>query len=85
MKKPVIEDFVWQIGSDIRDFFHLLSKMDDKYFTDTEFSIPVMDIDISEKSVMGEVFERMEQYRPDRNWCFYKMAVTLSLDLCKFW
>lgn len=63
---------VWQIGSDIRDFFHLLSKMDDKYFTDTEFSIPVMDIDISEKSVMGEVFERMEQYRPDEIGVFTK-------------
>lgn len=57
---------VWQIGSDIRDLFHLLGKMDDKYFTDTEFSIPVVDIDICEKSAMGEVFERMEQYRPDQ-------------------
>lgn len=57
---------VWQIGSDVRDLFHLLGKMDDKYFTDTEFSIPVVDIDICEKSAMGEVFERMEQYRPDQ-------------------
>ena len=57
---------VWQIGSDIRDFFHLLGKMDDKYFTDTEFSIPVMDIDVNGKTVMREVFERMEQYRPDQ-------------------
>lgn len=56
---------VWQIGSDIRDLFHLLGKMDDKYFTDTEFSIPVMDIDVNGKTVMREVFERMEQYRPD--------------------
>lgn len=57
---------VWQIGSDIRDFFHLLGKMDDKYFTDTEFTIPVMDIDVNGKTVMREVFERMEQYRPDQ-------------------
>lgn len=57
---------VWQIGSDIRDLFHLLGKMDDKYFTDTEFSIPVMDIDVNGKTVMREVFERMEQYRPDQ-------------------
>lgn len=56
---------VWQIGSDIRDLFLLLGKMDDKYFTDTEFTIPVMDIDINGKTVMREVFERMEQYRPD--------------------
>lgn len=57
---------VWQIGSDIRNLFHLLGKMDDKYFTDTEFSIPVMDIDVNGKTVMREVFERMEQYRPDQ-------------------
>lgn len=57
---------VWQIGSDIRDLFHLLGKMDDKYFTDTEFTIPVMDIDVNGKTVMREVFERMEQYRPDQ-------------------
>lgn len=57
---------VWQIGSDIRDLFHLLGKMDDKYFTDTEFSIPVMDIDVNGKTVMRDVFERMEQYQPDQ-------------------
>lgn len=57
---------VWQIGSDIRDLFLLLGKMDDKYFTDTEFSIPVMDIDVNGKTVMRNVFERMEQYRPDQ-------------------
>lgn len=57
---------VWQIGSDIRDLFHLLGKMDDKYFTETEFTIPVMDIDVNGKTVMRDVFERMEQYRPDQ-------------------
>lgn len=57
---------VWQIGSDIRDLFYLLGKMDDKYFTDTEFTIPVMDIDVNGKTVMRNVFERMEQYRPDQ-------------------
>lgn len=57
---------VWQIGSDIRDLFHLLGKMDDKYFTDTEFTIPVMDINVNGKTVMRDVFERIEQYRPDQ-------------------
>lgn len=61
---------VWQIGSDIRDLFHLLGKMDDKYFTDTEFTIPVMDIDVNGKTVMRDVFERMEQYRPDQSGVF---------------
>lgn len=57
---------IWQIGSDIKDLFHLLGKMDDKYFSENEFSIPVIDIDLSEKSTMSEIFERMEQYRPDQ-------------------
>ena len=57
---------VWKIGDDIKDIFYLLNKMDDKYFTEEEFSIPVMDIDLSEKSEMRELFERMEQYRPDQ-------------------
>ena len=51
---------LWQIGDDIKDLFHLLNKMDDKYFTDEEFSIPVMDIDMSEGAGMRDVFERME-------------------------
>ena len=51
---------LWQIDDDIKDLFHLLNKMDDKYFTDEEFSIPVMDIDMSEGAAMRDVFERME-------------------------
>lgn len=47
MKKPVIEDLFGRLVL-ILEIFPSLSKMDDKYFTDTEFSIPVMDIDISE-------------------------------------
>lgn len=61
---------LWQIGNDIKDLFYLLGKMDDKYFTDEEFSIPVMEIDMSEKSVMRDVFERIERYRPAQNGIF---------------
>lgn len=56
---------MWQIGFDIRDIFHLLGKMDDKYFTDEKFSIPVMDIDLRKDTLMRNFFERIEQYRPD--------------------
>lgn len=56
---------IWQICDDIKDIFALLSKMDDKYFTDEEFSIPVIEIDQNEKSTMQELFERMDQYRAD--------------------
>lgn len=63
---------LWQIGSDIKDLFYLLGKMDDRYFTDEEFSIPAIDIDISEGAVMRNVFERMEQYSPDQIGIFTK-------------
>lgn len=63
---------VWQIGTDIVDIFHLLNKMDDKYFTGDRFSIPVDEIDLSEGSVMGDLFERIDQYRPDEFGIFTK-------------
>lgn len=63
---------LWQIGDDIKDLFNLLGKMDDRYFTDEEFSIPAIDIDKSEGTVMRDVFERMEQYRPDQIGIFKK-------------
>lgn len=57
---------LWQIGVDIKDLFYLLGKMDERYFSDEEFSIPAIEIDISEGAVMRDVFDRMEQYRPDQ-------------------
>lgn len=63
---------IWQIGSDIIDIFKELEKMDDKYFTDEEFSIPVMEIDLSTNSPMQQFFERIEQYRPDEVGVFTK-------------
>lgn len=56
---------VWQISSDIKEIHDLLMKMDEKYFSEDSFSIPVDDIDLSDGSVMQDLFERMEQYRPD--------------------
>lgn len=56
---------VWQIGSDINDIFDILEKMDAKYFTDDTFVIPVTEIDASRGKPMFDLFERMEQYRPD--------------------
>lgn len=61
---------VWQISSDIKDIHDLLMKMDEIYFTEDSFSIPVDDIDLSAGSVMQDLFERMEQYRPDEYGVF---------------
>jgi len=66
---------VWQECNDIIDLFHLLSRMDNKYFTDEEFLIPVTEIDSSEGSIMCDVFERMDQYRPDQVGVFTKQLL----------
>jgi hypothetical protein len=46
--------------------------MDEKYFTDEKFSIPVVEIDDAPGSPMAELFERMDQYRPDELGIFTK-------------
>ena len=56
---------MWQVGSEIRDLYYLLDQMDEKYFTDTEFSIPVLEISLAKNKPMSKFFERIEQYRPD--------------------
>lgn len=63
---------VWQIGSDITDIFGILNAMDDKYFTDEKFSIPVVEINDRHGEPMSELFERMDQYRPDKLGIFTK-------------
>lgn len=66
------EGFLWQIGNDIIDIYRALGELDDKYFTDETFSIPVDDIQIEEKgnNVMNRVFENIENYIPDQNNLF---------------
>lgn len=66
---------VWQAGSDVRDLYNILMKMNDRYFSDEEFSIPVMEIDLSDGSPMGELFERMGQFRPDEAEVFPQMIL----------
>ena len=56
---------LWQISRDIIDLYDILDKLDDKYFTDEIFSIPVVDIDTANGTPMSDLFERMDQYRAD--------------------
>jgi len=61
-----VKGLLWQIWTDIRDIAQLLTKYEDRYFTPTTFEIPVevlMDSAHAETSI--DLFERMEQYRPD--------------------
>ncbi len=61
---------VWQIGQDICRLFHVLNRIDDRYFTDEMFSIPVIEIDFGNYSPMGELYEIIDQYRPDEYGIF---------------
>lgn len=62
---------VWQITSDIKDLYEILNQFDDKYFTETEFTLPIIDMDFDSKSIT-DLFERMTAYRPDDFGIFTK-------------
>ncbi|MGN0493617.1 MAG: AAA family ATPase [Acutalibacteraceae bacterium] len=64
---------LWQIYGDIKDIGEILGKFDDKYFTNDTFTLPVEDMYIEEnRELVGDLFERMEQYRPDDSGIFTK-------------
>lgn len=62
----VPQGLLWHIWTDIRDIADFLHKLDNKYFSLTEFSMPVEDMILPEnKDIIADLFGRMEQYRPD--------------------
>lgn len=67
----VAQSLLWQIYGDIKDIGNLLSKLDDKYFTATAFSIPITDLYTDKnRGIIEDLFERMEMYRPDDTGIF---------------
>ena len=60
-----------QIFDDIKDIGNILSQFDDKYFTNETFTLPIEEM-YSEKNkqLVEDLFERMEQYRPDDTGLF---------------
>ena len=57
---------LYQISGDIIDIADILMKFDDKYFTNESFTLPVTDMYLeSNKEIVKDLFERMEQYKPD--------------------
>ncbi len=57
---------LWQIIDDIKDIGTFLKRLDDKYFTMDTCTIPVVDMVLPKyKELFEDLFERMEQYRPD--------------------
>ena len=72
----VARGLLWQIYTDIKDIGFILGKFDDKYFTSTTFTMPVMDMYTDENKILVEdLFERMEMYRPDDTGIFTEMLL----------
>ncbi len=72
---------LWQIYSDIRDIGEILMRLDDKYFTTTAFTMPIVDMYSDENKILIEdLFERMEQYRPDDIGIFTERLLPYHFD-----
>lgn len=57
---------IWQIYDDIKDIGEILGKFEDKYFTNDTFILPITEMYTEKNKILvEELFERMEQYRPD--------------------
>ena len=63
---------VWQIGTDIVEIANCLRAFDDKYFTDEQFTLPIVEMDFSKGSPLYDLIERMDQFRPDEYGIFDK-------------
>lgn len=61
---------VWQLSSDIKDIYHILKRLPEKYFTLEKFSIPIKEINTGKGEPMEELFERMTGYIPDDSGLF---------------
>ena len=72
-KDGYAKGLLWQIYSDIKDIGEILLKFDDKYFTVTTFTLPIVEMYTDANRVLvDDLFERMEQYRPDQDGIFTK-------------
>lgn len=75
----VAHSLLWQIYDDIKDIGNILSKFDNKYFTNDEFILPIEDMYTTDnKELVEQLFERMEQYRPDDVGIFTKELLPYS-------
>lgn len=64
---------LWQLADDMKEIGNELLKLDDKYFTEEGFVIPVKDIYAEDNyEHMQVIFECMEQYVPDDIGLFEK-------------
>lgn len=70
---------VWQITDDIKDIYEILSRFDDKYFTEDEFSLPIVDMDFSDRT-LNDLFERMTAYRADEYGVFTQELLPYQID-----
>lgn len=62
---------LWQITGDIKDICQLLNRLPNQYFTVDTFTMPVVAMATERyEAVINDLFERMEQYRPDDSGVF---------------
>ena len=72
---------LWQVWDDIKDICNLLRQFDNKYFTIDTFSIPVVDMDLPfNRERISDLFERMEQYKPDNIGIFTEHLLPYSFS-----
>lgn len=65
------DSLLHQIYGDIKDIGEILSQFDDKYFTNETFTLPIEDMYLEKnRQLVEDLFERMEQYRPDDTGLF---------------
>lgn len=74
-----------QIYEDIEDIYNILNGFDDKYFTNDEFRIPIVDMFSSNnKELIFDLFERMESYIPDDSGLFEKELLPYHFDCISY-
>lgn len=72
---------LWQIYGDIKDIGEILCKFDDRYFTNDTFTLPIEDMYTQKnKRLVEDLFERIEQYRPDDTGIFSKELLPYRLS-----
>lgn len=72
---------LWQIYGDIKDIGEILDKFDDKYFTNDTFTLPIEEMyTYKNKKLVEDLFERIEQYRPDDTGIFTKELLPYSFS-----
>lgn len=70
---------IWQISTDIKDIYEILNTFDDRYFTELTFTLPIVDMDFSDKRI-NDLFERMTAYHDDEYGIFTMELLPYTIE-----